>query len=184
MEKSVSVTVNGEHRRKTVPIRMLLIDFLRDELGLTGAHIGCTYEGRCGACTVVVDGNAIKSCMMLAVQADGRSVVTVEGLEGFAPKSLHPIQEAFWLRHGLQCGYCTPGMMMAIFDILATNMREGAPELTEETIRRLLVGNICRCTGYSHIVEAVQSAAESLRAMTVEKRAAWFDCAALKEIGS
>ena len=186
MEKSVSVTVNGRLYHKTIPIRMLLVDFLRDELNLTGTHIGCTYEGRCGACTVVVDGNAMKSCMMLAVQANGRSVVTVEGLEGFAgkPDSLHPIQQAFWERHGLQCGYCTPGMMMTIFDILATNVREGSPELTEESIRRLLVGNICRCTGYSHIVEAVQTAAEHLRAMPVEERAAWFDATNLEEVRS
>ena len=184
MEKSISVSVNGRLHHKSIPIRMLLVDFLRDELGLTGTHVGCTYEGRCGACTVVVDGSAMKSCMMLAVQADSRRVVTVEGLEGFDPESLHPIQQAFWERHGLQCGYCTPGMMMTIFDILATNVREGMPELTQDAIRHSLVGNICRCTGYSHIVEAVQTAAESLRAMTADERAAWFDCAALEKIGA
>jgi carbon-monoxide dehydrogenase small subunit len=183
MQKAVSVTVNGRVYHRTIPIRMLLVDFLRDELNLTGTHVGCTSEGRCGACTVIVDGSAMKSCMMLAVQADGRSVVTVEGLERFAsqPDPLHPIQQAFWERHALQCGYCTPGMMMTIFDILATNVREGCPELTGEKIRRLLVGNICRCTGYSHIVEAVQTAAERLRAMPPEERGAWFDAAKLEE---
>ena len=182
MEKTISVTVNGRVQRKTVPIRMILVDFLRDELGLTGTHVGCTYEGRCGACTVVLDGNATKSCMVLAVQADGHRVVTVEGLEEFAnaPGELHPIQNGFWERHGLQCGYCTPGMMMTIFDILATNVREGSPELTDEAIRQSLVGNICRCTGYSHIVEAVQSAAAQLRGMDPEERAAWFDTAKLE----
>ncbi|CCW18429.1 probable 2Fe-2S ferredoxin [Sphingobium indicum BiD32] len=184
MENAVSVTVNGRVHDKTIPIRMLLVDFLRDELGLTGTHVGCTYEGRCGACTVVVDGRATKSCMMLAVQANGCRVVTVEGLENFggSPGALHPIQQGFWERHGLQCGYCTPGMMMTIFDILATNVREGAPELTAEAIRQSLVGNICRCTGYSHIVEAVQSAAAQLRAMVPEERAAWFDTARLGEV--
>ena len=186
MEKSISVTVNGRLCQKTIPIRMLLVDLLRDELGFTGTHVGCTYEGRCGACTVVIDGNAMKSCMLLAVQAHERSVVTVEGLESFGcePGSLHPIQQAFWECHGLQCGYCTPGMMMTIFDILAKNVRDGSPVMTEEVIRQSLVGNICRCTGYSHIVEAVQSAAAKLRAMGPEQRAAWFDITKLEEIRS
>lgn len=174
MEQPVSVTVNGRKHERTVPIRMLLVDFLRDELGLTATHVGCTYEGRCGACTVVVDGDAMKSCMMLAVQANGATILTAEGLEGLGgkPDELHPIQEAFWEKHGLQCGYCTPGMMMTIFDLLKTHGMD--PDLSEERIRHELIGNICRCTGYSHIIEAVRLAAERLREMPVAEREAWF----------
>lgn len=180
-DQSVSVTVNGRRHVQTVPIRMLLVDFLRDVLGLTGTHTGCSYEGRCGACTVIVDGDAVKSCMMLAVQADERHVLTVEGLEQLAGDEgkLHPIQHGFWEQHGLQCGYCTPGMMMTIFDLLRSHFEEGAPELTDDNIRRALVGNICRCTGYSHIVAAVKSAAASLREMPDEQRRAHFDVKAL-----
>ncbi|MGD9710527.1 MAG: (2Fe-2S)-binding protein [Thermomicrobiales bacterium] len=176
MEQIVSLTVNGQAYERKIPIRMLLVDFLRDELGLTATHVGCTYEGRCGACTVVVDGQAIKSCMMLAVQAEGRSLLTAEGLEGLGgePGELHPIQDAFWARHGLQCGYCTPGMMMTIYGLLRTLDYEGDGVLSETEIRRSLIGNICRCTGYSHIVEAVQMAAETLRAMPVAERQAWL----------
>ena len=172
MEQRVSVAVNGWTYERTVPIRMLLVDFLRDELGLTATHVGCTYEGRCGACTVVVDGHAMKSCMMLAVQAQGHTLLTAEGLEGLGgkPDELHPIQEAFWARHGLQCGYCTPGMMMTIFDMLRSLDYEGGATLEEAEIRQSLIGNICRCTGYSHIVEAVQMAAETLRAMPPAER--------------
>ena len=176
MEQLVSVTVNGRKYDRTVPLRMLLVDFLRDELGLTGTHVGCTYEGRCGACTVVLDGDSVKSCMKLAVQADGRALLTVEGLEALSGKEgeLHPIQDAFWERHGLQCGYCTPGMLMTIFDLLKSHSYEDSAELTDTEIRRSLIGNICRCTGYSHIVEAVQMAAERLREMPAEERQAYF----------
>ena len=176
MEQLVSVTVNGRKYERTVPLRMLLVDFIRDTLGLTGTHVGCTYEGRCGACTVVVDGDAMKSCMMLAVQADGRTLLTVEGLDGLSGKQgdMHPIQEAFWERHGLQCGYCTPGMMMTIFDLLKSQSYEDGEKLSEEEIRHALIGNICRCTGYSHIIEAVQTAEEHLRQMPPEERQACF----------
>ena len=176
MEQMVSMTVNGRHCERAVPIRMLLVDFLRDELGLTATHVGCTYEGRCGACTVVVDGEAVKSCMMLAVQANGGSLLTAEGLEGLSGRKdeLHPIQDAFWEKHGLQCGYCTPGMMMTIFDLLKAQVIEEGKELTEKQIRHALIGNICRCTGYSHIVEAVQMAAARVRTMTAAERRAWF----------
>ncbi|HKQ84208.1 MAG TPA: (2Fe-2S)-binding protein [Steroidobacteraceae bacterium] len=173
---TVTVTVNGRQYVESVPIRMLLVDFIRDRLGLTATHVGCTYEGRCGACTVVVDGQAMKSCMMLAVQSDGRTLLTAEGLEALsaAEGQLHPIQMGFWERHGLQCGYCTPGMMMTAFDLLKSHVEDGS-ELTEERIRHSLVGNICRCTGYSHIVEAVQSAAGHLRELSAEQRHALFD---------
>lgn len=176
MEQRVSVTVNGRVYERLVPIRMLLVDFLRDVLGLTATHVGCTYEGRCGACTVIVNGDAMKSCMMLAVQADGRNLLTAEGLEGMGgrPDELHPIQDAFWVKHGLQCGYCTPGMMMTIFDILKSHDYDGGADLSESEIRRSLIGNICRCTGYSHIVEAVQMAAERFKSMPAEERDAWF----------
>jgi len=182
-EQSVSVTINGRRYEQTVPIRMLLVDLLRDVLGLTGTHVACSYEGRCGACTVIVDGNAVKSCMMLAVQAEGRNILTVEGLERLTgvDGQLHPIQHGFWEQHGLQCGYCTPGMMMTIFDLLSSHLESGGSELTDEVIRRALVGNICRCTGYSHIVAAVKSAAASLREMSAEQRRAHFDVAGLAE---
>lgn len=178
---TVSVKVNGRQYVETVPIRMLLVDFLRDVLGLTGTHVGCSHEGRCGACTVVLDGDAMKSCMMLAVQADGHSLLTVEGLEDLSGGEgrLHPIQNGFWERHGLQCGYCTPGMMMTIFDLLKSHFENDGPALTEETIRRALVGNLCRCTGYSHIVEAVQMAAARLGEMPAEQRRAHFDIGGL-----
>jgi len=177
----VSATVNGRRYAETVPLRMLLVDFLRETIGLTGTHVGCSYEGRCGACTVVVDDVAVKACMMLAVQADGRSILTVEGLEDLSAVEgeLHPIQAGFWEQHGLQCGYCTPGMMMTIFDLLRSHFEEGSPELTEESIRKALVGNICRCTGYSHIVEAVKVAAARLAGMPEAKRRAHLDTGVL-----
>ncbi|HKT72286.1 MAG TPA: (2Fe-2S)-binding protein [Steroidobacteraceae bacterium] len=180
---TITVTVNGQQYTETVPIRMLLVDFLRDVIALTGTHVGCSYEGRCGACTVVVDDNAVKSCMMLAVQTDGRSILTVEGLEKLSAGEgqLHPIQDGFWERHGLQCGFCTSGMMMTIFDVLKSHFEVGEPELTDEAIRKALVGNICRCTGYSHIVAAVQTAAARLNAMPVELRCAHFDVKRLQE---
>ena len=179
--RTITVTINGDRYQRDVPIRMLLVDFIRDVLGLTGTHVGCSFEGRCGACTIVVDGEAMKSCMMLAVQADGHTLLTAEGLERLAGVAgeLHPIQHGFWEKHGLQCGYCTPGMMMTIFDLLRSHFEGGGGELTDETIRHGLVGNICRCTGYSHIVEAVKSAAAQLEQMSPERRRTMFDVAAL-----
>jgi carbon-monoxide dehydrogenase small subunit len=148
----VSITLNGAERRGRVPARRLLIHFLRDELDATGPHIGCD-SGNCGACTVVVDGLLTKSCMLLAVQADGSRVETVEGMQQ-ADGGLHPLQEAFSEHHALQCGYCTPGMLMSARFLLERN-----PEPTEHEIRRALKGNICRCTGYQNIVDAIQAVA-------------------------
>jgi carbon-monoxide dehydrogenase small subunit len=147
----VTISVNGEPHTAEVEPRLLLVHFLRDHLGLTGTHIGCDTSN-CGACTVHLDGDAVKSCTVLAVQADGSEVTTIEGIgsEG----ALHPVQEGFWEHHGLQCGYCTPGMIMAGVDLLAKN-----PSPTEEDVREALAGNLCRCTGYHNIVKAVMSAA-------------------------
>ncbi len=147
----VSITVNGQLQTRHIEPRLLLVHFLRDACDLTGTHVGCE-TGICGACTVHVDGKAVKSCTMFAVQVDGESVVTVEGLAGDGP--LHPIQEAFWECHGLQCGYCTPGMMMTAEQLLAES---SAP--TRDQIAHGLKGNLCRCTGYSHIIDAVEMAA-------------------------
>lgn len=148
----VSVTVNGERHTAEVEPRLLLVHFLRDTLGLTGTHVGCDTSN-CGACTVHLNGEAVKSCTVLAVQADGAEVTTIEGLgrEG----ALHPMQEAFWEHHGLQCGYCTPGMIMAATDLLQRN-----PDPDEREVREALAGNLCRCTGYHNIVKAVLAAAK------------------------
>jgi aerobic-type carbon monoxide dehydrogenase small subunit (CoxS/CutS family) len=151
--RNVRITINGQVFEETVPIRLLLTDFIRERAGFTGTHIGCTYEGVCGACTVQLDGEAVKSCLMLAVQADGHHVTTVESLA--QDGELSALQEAFNDRHALQCGYCTPGILMNMADFLA---RHSDP--TEEEIRRALIGNLCRCTGYVHIVQAVRVAAE------------------------
>jgi aerobic-type carbon monoxide dehydrogenase small subunit (CoxS/CutS family) len=156
MDQKISVTVNGVRHEKQVPIRLLLVDFLRDHLALTGTHVACTYEGVCGACTVQLDGKAVKSCMLLAVQANGRAVTTIEGLA--TDGRLHPLQEAFNEHHALQCGYCTAGIIMNAEEFLREH-----PRPTDEEIRRALVGNLCRCTGYAHIVEAVRDAAAKLR---------------------
>lgn len=156
----ISVKVNGQEQRAQVEPRLLLVHFLRENLNLTGTHIGCDTSN-CGACTVLLDGTAVKSCTVFAVQANGRSVTTVEGLAQGA--KLHPIQEGFWEKHGLQCGYCTPGMMMAAVELLKKK-----PNPTEEEIRRGISGNLCRCTGYVKIVEAIQYAAEKMRQQTVE----------------
>jgi aerobic carbon-monoxide dehydrogenase small subunit len=147
----ITVKVNGTDRGAEVEPRMLLVHFLREELRLTGTHVGCDTSG-CGACTVLLDGTPIKSCTFLAVQADGRSVETVEGL--MAAGQLHPIQEAFKEHHGLQCGFCTPGMLLTAKALISDN-----PEPTEEDVRWGLSGNVCRCTGYMNIVRAVQAAA-------------------------
>jgi len=149
----VHMTVNGAPHTAQVEPRQLLVHFLRDTLALTGTHVGCDTSS-CGACTVHLDGEAVKSCTLLTVQADGSEVTTIEGIgrEG----DLHPLQEAFWNKHGLQCGYCTPGMIMAAADLLARN-----PHPSEDEIRHGLEGNLCRCTGYHNIVRAVQEAADA-----------------------
>ena len=155
MNRSVTVTVNGVKHHREVEPRLLLAHFLRDSLGLTGTHIACDTS-QCGACTVVVDGEIAKSCTMFAVQADGASVRTIEGLAN--GEQLHPIQTGFWEEHGLQCGFCTPGMILATWGLLKRNANP-----SEAEIRHGLDGNICRCTGYEHIVNAVQYAAKHSR---------------------
>jgi carbon-monoxide dehydrogenase small subunit len=152
---TITVTVNGEATTREVDARMLLVHFIREDLELTGTHIGCDTTS-CGACTVHLNGAAVKSCTVFAVQADGASVDTIEGVAAGA--ELHPLQEGFWEKHGLQCGYCTPGMIMAAKDLLARN-----PNPTEEEIRWGISGNLCRCTGYNKIVEAIQYAAAKLQ---------------------
>jgi aerobic-type carbon monoxide dehydrogenase small subunit (CoxS/CutS family) len=154
-ECSIAVTVNGHHYEQRVPVRMLLSDFLRHELHLTGTHIGCEH-GVCGCCTVLLNGEAVRSCLMLAVQADEMALTTIEGLAGNRSE-LHPIQQAFQEKHGLQCGFCTPGIIISVHAMLREN-----PNPTDEEIRHGLSGNLCRCTGYQNIVEAVKLAAERL----------------------
>jgi carbon-monoxide dehydrogenase small subunit len=149
----VRLTVNGTVYEREVEPRLLLSDFLRHELGLTGTHVGCEH-GVCGACTVLLEGEAVRSCLLFAVQADGATISTVEGL-GEDAEHLHPLQEAFWEAHGLQCGFCTPGILMTMSAFLKRNPRPSEPE-----VRRALSGNLCRCTGYQHIVDAVMLAAE------------------------
>ena len=156
MNQTVAITINGETYQESIPLRMLLTDFIRDVAGLTGTHVGCTYEGVCGACTVHLDGEAVKSCLLLAVQADGRQVTTVEGLASNG--ELTPLQQAFNDHHALQCGYCTPGILMNMTEFLAEH-----PNPSEQDVRRALVGNLCRCTGYAHIVDAVQAAAKTAK---------------------
>jgi carbon-monoxide dehydrogenase small subunit len=154
----VRMTVNGVAHELDVEPRLLLVHLLRERLGLTGTHIGCDTSN-CGACTVHLDGDAVKSCTVLAVQADGAEITTIEGL---APDGgLHPLQQGFWEKHGLQCGFCTPGMIMAAADLLKRN-----PNPSDEEIRHGLEGNLCRCTGYQNIVEAVKAAAASQPAET------------------
>jgi carbon-monoxide dehydrogenase small subunit len=155
---TITLTVNGRRHTADVEPRLLLVHFLRDTLNLTGTHIGCDTSN-CGACTVIVDGVALKSCTLLAVQADGSQVETVEGLEQGG--QLHPLQEGFWQEHGLQCGFCTPGMLMMSRALLAVN-----PSPTEEEIRRGISGNLCRCTGYVNIVKAIQYGAAKMRGET------------------
>jgi len=151
----VSLTVNGQRREADVEPRRLLVQLIREDLQLTGTHVGCDTS-QCGACTVHVDGHAVKSCTMLAVQADGGSVTTIEGL---APSDgLHPLQQAFWEKHGLQCGFCTPGMIMTAVDLLSRN-----PDPTDDEIRHAIEGNFCRCTGYQNIVAAIRHAAETMK---------------------
>jgi carbon-monoxide dehydrogenase small subunit len=153
--RAISVTVNGVRRDAEVPVRLTLADFLRQRLELTGTHLGCEH-GVCGACTVLLDGRAVRSCLLLAVQANGREVTTVEGL---APASgLHPLQEAFRDHHGLQCGFCTPGMLTTLVAFLREN-----PDPTADEVRVAISGNLCRCTGYQGIVDAALAAAKRLR---------------------
>jgi carbon-monoxide dehydrogenase small subunit len=149
---TISVTVNGKQRSAAVEPRTLLVHFLRENLGLTGTHVGCDTSS-CGACVVHLNGSAVKSCTVLAVQADGGEIVTIEGLG--TESNLHPVQEGFWEKHGLQCGFCTPGMIMTAAAFLEQN-----PHPTEDEIRHALEGNICRCTGYQNIVRAIQYAAD------------------------
>jgi carbon-monoxide dehydrogenase small subunit len=157
-ERTVSLIVNGARYERTVPARLLLSDFIRNELGLTGTHLGCEH-GVCGCCTILLDGQAVRSCLMFAVQAAGHELVTVEGLAP-APGQLHPLQEAFRQEHALQCGYCTPGFLTTLIPFLESN-----PDPSEVEIREALSGNLCRCTGYQNIVKAVQRAAHELRLM-------------------
>ncbi len=144
----ISTTINGRPYKREVEARTLLSDFIRHEVGLTGTHVGCEH-GVCGACTILVDGLAVRSCLMLAVQANGRELTTVEGLAA-SPDELHPLQQAFWEAHGLQCGFCTPGILLTLVPFLEEN-----PQPDEQAIREALSGNLCRCTGYQHIVDAV-----------------------------
>ncbi len=156
----VVVIVNGNQYSRQVEPRLLLSDFLRHELSLTGTHVGCEH-GVCGACTILFEGDPVRSCLLLAVQADGHELTTVEGLtanEGVEIEALHPLQEAFWEAHGLQCGFCTPGFLMTILPFLEDN-----PRPNEQEIREAIAGNLCRCTGYQHIVDAVLIAAENMR---------------------
>ena len=153
---SITATVNEKEYTCEVEPRMLLSDFLRHELGLTGTHVGCEH-GVCGACTILFDGDSARSCLIFAVQADGHAITTVEGLAK-DKDNLHPLQQSFWEAHGLQCGYCTPGILMTLIPFLKQN-----PNPTEEEIRHALSGNLCRCTGYQHIVDAVKLAAEKMR---------------------
>jgi aerobic carbon-monoxide dehydrogenase small subunit len=154
--RNVSLTVNGKHYEATAPVRETLADFIRHRLGLTGTHLGCEH-GVCGACTILLDGLSARSCLMLAVQADGHEILTVEGIAPSADK-LHPLQEAFRDNHGLQCGFCTPGILTTLIELLRDN-----PDPTEQDIRIGISGNLCRCTGYQNIVIAALDAAKRLR---------------------
>jgi carbon-monoxide dehydrogenase small subunit len=157
----ITIQVNEKTYRREVEPRLLLSDFLRHELGLTGTHVGCEH-GVCGACTILFDGESMRSCLIFAIQANGHEITTVEGLTAPHPEetevALHPIQQAFWEAHGLQCGYCTPGILMTLVPFLKQN-----PDPTEDEIRHALSGNLCRCTGYQHIVDAVKLAAEKMK---------------------
>ena len=161
--RAVTLKVNGVEHRRQAPVRMLLSDFLRHELRLTGTHVGCEH-GVCGACTVLVDGRSARSCLMLAVQADGCEILTIEGIAK-PDGTLHPLQEAFQRNHALQCGFCTPGMLTTLMELLADN-----PSPTEEEVKVTISGNLCRCTGYAGIVRAALDAAAVLRGETPPAR--------------
>lgn len=167
----VKIKVNGVDSKAEIEPRMLLVHFLREELNLTGTHIGCDTS-QCGACTVLLDGDPVKSCTVLAVQANGKSITTVEGLA--SKEELHPIQQSFWEKHGLQCGFCTPGVMMAVVGLLGEN-----PDPSEEEIRDALEGVICRCTGYQFIVDAIKHAAQI---MAGEEKVAMADSLKAEEV--
>ena len=154
MKLPVKMTINGQSVSHEVEPRLLLVHYIREVVGLTGTHVGCDTS-QCGACTIILNGQAVKACNVFAVQADGAQIMTIEGLAKNG--QLHPIQEGFWEKHGLQCGYCTPGMIMALYQLL-----ERYPKPTEAQIRHQLEGNLCRCTGYHNIVKAVQYAAEKM----------------------
>jgi carbon-monoxide dehydrogenase small subunit len=163
VKRTVRTTVNGVAHADEVEPRLLLVHYIRDTLGLTGTHVGCDTSN-CGACTILLNGKSVKSCTLLAVQADGTTLQTVEGLA--RDGELHAIQEGFWEEHGLQCGFCTPGMMMAALDLL-----QRVPDPTEEQIRWGIEGNLCRCTGYQHIINSIQYAARKMRGETPHKSA-------------
>lgn len=154
--QSIRVTVNGQQYERRVEPRLLLSDFVRHELQLTGTHVGCEH-GVCGACTILLNGEAVRSCLLFAVQVDSQSITTVEGLSA-GPEQMHPLQEAFWEAHGLQCGFCTAGILMTVVPFLQEN-----PDPTEQEIREAISGNLCRCTGYQHIVDAVKLAADRVK---------------------
>ncbi len=156
MKRSVTLNINGSAHTVQAEPRALLVHVLRDDLNLTGTHVGCDTS-QCGACTVLIDGRAVKSCTVLAVQAEGQQITTIEGIG--SADALHPLQQGFWEKHGLQCGFCTPGMIMTAMDLLAAN-----PDPSEAEIRHAIEGNYCRCTGYQNIVAAIQAAAATLRA--------------------
>lgn len=156
MKKSIKISVNGKDHEVEVDTRTVLADMIREQLRLTGTHIGCG-TGSCGACTVILDGRTVKSCSILAADANGRSITTIEGLSR-SSKELHPIQEAFVKHQGLQCGYCTPGMVLSTLQLLETN-----PDPTEDEIRHGIAGNLCRCTGYQFIVDSIQAAASAIK---------------------
>lgn len=164
VDQNIRVTVNGVEQQSSVEPRTLLVHYLRDTLNLTGTHVGCDTS-QCGACTVLLNGQPVKSCTMLAVQADGAQVQTVEGLAQNG--QYHPIQTAFWEKHGLQCGFCTPGMMMAAVGVL-----QRSPNISDDEIRQQLEGNLCRCTGYQNIVAAVRAAADQMRGGAAQPAAA------------
>ncbi len=166
MKREISITINGEAYEEAVDYRLLLVDFIREVAGLTGTHVGCSVEGRCGACTVILDAKAVKACLMLAVQADGAKILTIEGLA--QDDVLHPIQDGFWEKHGLQCGFCTPGLLMTLYEFLQH------PKHSDKDIRTAMSGVICRCTGYVHIVEAVKHAIAAVEGMPPEERKEWF----------
>jgi carbon-monoxide dehydrogenase small subunit len=155
--RTIAVTVNGTRYERTVPVRLTLADFIRHHLRLTGTHLGCEH-GVCGACTILLDGRTVRSCLMLAVQANDQDIVTVEGIAP-GPDNLHPLQEAFRDNHGLQCGFCTPGMLTTLIEFLSDN-----PDPTEQEVRKAISGNLCRCTGYQGIVNAALDAAKRMRA--------------------
>ncbi|MGE5231747.1 MAG: (2Fe-2S)-binding protein [Deltaproteobacteria bacterium] len=160
MKHPVTLTINGAPRIVEVESRALLVQVLRDDLDLTGTHVGCDTS-QCGACTVLLDGHAVKSCTLFAVQAEGHAITTIEGIG--TPERLHPLQTAFWEKHGLQCGFCTPGMILCAADLLSRN-----PDPSEAEIRHAIEGNLCRCTGYQNIVTAIQAAAAAMRGVKAE----------------